>query len=177
MRVSNETGGSAARSWVKAAAVAGLVFLVLRLAVGWGTFWSLLVAVVVLLIAGLVLFRSGGGDAREVFAQPSAAPAPARRATAEPAAPVPIAAEAPLVKPTAELVGEQDLASRKGSWRYQPETAPDMPAAQATVSDESAAPAAAPRVQPSTPLAGEAELASRKGSWRYTPPAAAGSAG
>ena len=53
------------------------------------------------------------------------------------AAPAVAAPEAaPLIKPSAALAGQQELAARKGSWRYEAPAAPAAPEAFAEPTDE-----------------------------------------
>lgn len=192
MSVSNEAGGGAARAWVMAAAVALLVFLLLTTVGGWGLAGSLGGGAVVAAVLGPVLSRRRGGSGAAPGAK--AGPAPARRATPQPApepavaqpapepvAPTvaPVAEPAPLVRPTVALAGEEELASRKGTWIYSAETAGEAPVV--TASDQGAAPeantsrtpvamdAGDAAVRPTRALAGEAELAARKGTWVYSP--------
>ena len=76
-------------------------------------------------------------------AAPAAAdPAEEAPATPEPA-PAPVAeaaqadADAAKVKPSKALAGQDDLASRKGSWKFEAPSAPSAPAAEtAQVADE-----------------------------------------
>lgn len=77
-------------------------------------------------------------------AQPAAAPAPAAEpepvaedapAAAEeaPAAAAPASDDAaPLVKPSPRLAGQEELAARRGTWKYEPEGAPAAAAPAAT---------------------------------------------
>ncbi|MEX0281654.1 MAG: NADH-quinone oxidoreductase subunit NuoE [Arenibacterium sp.] len=91
----------------------------------------------------------------------------------------------PVVKPSAELPGQAELAARKGEWRYEPD-ASDVPVSEPSPvnepepfevgdpanSDPEEAPqevAQGPAVLPSAALPGQAELAGRKGVWRYEP--------
>lgn len=59
--------------------------------------------------------------AAEAPAQAAAEPEPVAAVAAP--APAASAAAEPVVKPSTVLVGEQELASRKGSWRYEGKTA------------------------------------------------------
>ncbi|MBV7393522.1 hypothetical protein [Mameliella sediminis] len=177
MSGTNGSGGCARTSWTVAAVAGALAFILLMTLGGWGAIGALIVGALVFGVLGFLMSRvlcseqSQPAPKVSAPAPRAAAPAPEPVAAPQPVSPpdpAPTAepqASEPLVKPTASLAGEDDLASRKGDWRYEGTVAEPAPAPMA------AAPAApaAPVIKPSTPLAGEAELASRKGSWTYVP--------
>ncbi len=76
--------------------------------------------------------------------------------------------EAVNVKPSTALAGEQELAERKGEWKYEAPKVEEAPSASVA----SATPSKAVSVTPSAALAGEQELAERKGDWKYEAPVA-----
>lgn len=108
--------------------------------------------------------------AREPAPEPAVAPTPAM---GDPVAPAPVAEavqRAPepapvLIKPSAALPGQDELAAAKGDWKY---VAPAKEAAPKPKAKPQA------QVKPSAPLKGQEELAAAKGDWKYQPePAAA----
>ncbi|UOA27634.1 endonuclease [Pseudosulfitobacter sp. DSM 107133] len=128
----------ARKCWMLAA-IAGVVLAILLLAfAGWGFWGSILAGIVVFAVGGFLLksVQCGSVDAEAsgTTTQPAPKPAPATDAapaaekapvaaapTAEQA--VSAAAAAPearvLVKPSARLAGQEELAARKGSWKYE----------------------------------------------------------
>lgn len=198
-------GNCAAKCWRFSGLAAVLTFVLLMGVADWGLLAALLVAVVVLVGLGLLL-RSAMCGSQPVAGQEVAAPARSDIDAVKPAAPTPppaapeakaapdakaaqVDAADPLVRPSAPLAGEAELAARKGSWTYSEtapvaDPAPAVEAAPKADDPEAAVPEtgvpetdvaaidvpedAGPRILPSTPLAGEAELASRKGTWSYT---------
>ncbi|ASP21733.1 NADH dehydrogenase subunit E [Antarctobacter heliothermus] len=192
--------------WGLAGLAALLTFGLLLAVAEWRFISALLVAIILLVGLGLlfkmVLCGSPATSSQTDVAparpvkEPVKVPASAPQGTVETAPKVaPVDVADPRVRPSAPLVGEAELAERKGSWTYSdtatPPVADSVPAGDTgpdsvavvdptPVPNPSVADAAAidvpedagPRILPSTPLAGEAELASRKGAWRYTAPAA-----
>ncbi|MEX0284824.1 MAG: endonuclease [Paracoccaceae bacterium] len=152
---------------VGAAVLGGLVFLI-GLIMGWG-FWAALLIGIVVLVVGFVLFprifcpqQAAAGQSfapapppAQPAAQPAPAPEPEPAAEPEPVAeapapePAPQAAPEPeastaaatdsVIKPSAHLPGQAELAERKGTWRYEPEAAsapaPTAPAASGGADD------------------------------------------
>lgn len=129
----------ARKCWMLAA-IGGVVLAILLLAFGgWSFFGSILAGLVVFGVGGFLLksVQCGNPDvaAPEAAAQPAAASSPAP--AAEASSPAPAAEAAPeadmapavatkaaadakvLVKPSAPLAGQQELAARKGSWKYE----------------------------------------------------------
>ncbi|MGP6085526.1 endonuclease [Antarctobacter jejuensis] len=212
----NGSGGCARTSWIVAAVVGAITFLLLLAGAGWGFFAALIAGLLLFAILGFLFSRFLCSDDDAVGTHSAqvarSAPAAAAPVAAPAAAPEPIAEAEPapvanpvnesaaaetadVVKPTAQLAGEAELAERKGDWSYSapesPEAAESAPeptaaaepdpvtSAEAQDAGTPTAPVAAtapqpetPLVRPTTPLAGEADLGSRKGTWRYTPPIA-----
>ncbi|ASM72672.1 MULTISPECIES: hypothetical protein [Roseobacteraceae] len=149
-------------------AIAGMVLAILLIAfTGYGFFTSILFGIVVFVAGGLLLkpVRCGSlaSDAPEdADATPSAAPTttpePATEAApvadasapeAEVATPTPSAAaaapdEKALVKPSARLAGQEELAARKGDWKYEKPAEASAPAAEVAEPVKKAAAAKAP---------------------------------
>lgn len=143
--------------------------------------------------AGTALAGDGATrDAEEAKAPPAKADVPADQTAPAEQAPADVTPDAPAsadqsgsrVKPSTPLAGEEDLDSRKGSWKYEASADPTPNADPAPVAEPTAdaapapdeAPAAKPAadaesagnlVKPSKALAGQQELAGRKGTWRY----------
>ena len=155
-----QTANDCTRRCRLAAAVLAVLVFVIGLIMGWG-FWAALVIGIVVLVVGMLLFprmfcpQQAAADqsfapAPTPAAAPAADPAPAAEPAAAPEAePEPVAEEAPaaaapaaddaapLVKPSARLADQEELAARKGTWKYEPEGA-------AAPAPAAAAPAAAP---------------------------------
>ncbi|MCV6584932.1 MAG: hypothetical protein OIF47_05320 [Marinibacterium sp.] len=130
----------------KIGAGAGIVLAILLMILGVGLILSVILGAIAAAAVGYVLDQNGAQDApaATVPAAPMAqapvaapAPEPAAPVAAEPEPAAPVAADpepvAPMVadpvadtdmdmpvKPSAVLPGEQELAARKGTWRYQP---------------------------------------------------------
>ncbi|MFC3117984.1 hypothetical protein [Jhaorihella thermophila] len=142
----SKDGKSNARHWQKAAAGGVVVAVLLMVFNGTGLVTALISGGVVAAVAGYILTRMVGDrdvaemaraaqdaaeqmrdsattTARATETEPSAPAEPqaataAREATQAPQAPARISAS-PLVKPSKPLPGQQELAARKGTWRYQ----------------------------------------------------------
>lgn len=136
-------------------AIAGVVIAILMIAFAGWTFFSSILAGIVIFVVGGFLLKSMLCGALADQAQDTAAPAPAPAPAPTPAQ----AAAAP--KPAADTAPVADAAA--------PEAESVEPAAVA------AAPAPADKVlvKPSARLAGQEELAARKGDWKYEKPAEA----
>lgn len=146
MKTSTEQQTCAARCW-KLATLGGVAMAVLLIAFGGWAWWkAIVIGLAVFAVAGVALRRLLCAD--EQAQSPVAPPKPAPSSAPEPAAPkasepepaVPEATEpepaavpeseaqapaepatsdnTPLVKPSATLAGEQELAERKGIWKY-----------------------------------------------------------
>lgn len=127
-------------------AIAGVVIAILMIAfTGWTFFSSILAGIVIFVVGGFLLKSMLCGalaDQAQDTAAPAPAPAPAQAAAtpkpaadtapvadaaapeAESAEPAAVsAATAPadkvLVKPSARLAGQEELAARKGDWKYE----------------------------------------------------------
>lgn len=185
--------------WALAAGIGLITFVILMIMSGFSFFAALFLGLLVFVLSGLLfnwLFCAGNDDAASTTTATSATSAPAAAASgaaaATPAAATPASTEtSDAVKSKTTLAGEDELASRKGDWKYEGDAASDAsasadaeaPAASAAVepaateasaasvsTSTAAAPAATP-VKSNTTLAGEEELASRKGEWKYEAPA------
>lgn len=208
----NGTRNCSLGAWLLAAAIGIVAFVMLRFLGHWhgGTaFWTALALTVVLgLLLNWILCsgngaetsaNTGAGSSAAASGGASAA-APAAAATGSAAAAASTgastsgasasaagsAAAGSMVKPSAHLAGEAELADQKGSWKYEdtkPEAAEPAKAETATSAVTSTAAAPAPAasgsdasaesvVKPSAFLAGEAELADQKGTWKYEAPKA-----
>lgn len=162
MNANEGTQSCTKRCWL-IAIVGGFLTLILLMALGgWSFFPALLLGAIVAVVGGFILTRLLCQSVPEPVAHsapapaPTPAPAPAPEPTpapepapeaAAPAAAAPsedvVAAaeeDAPSpvaeIKPTTALAGEAELAARKGTWRYEPDTpaaapAPAAPAAPA----------------------------------------------
>ncbi|AEI94471.1 hypothetical protein [Roseobacter litoralis] len=118
--------GMALGSWLVAFAGGTLAGTLAWVLFGWSFLQGAFLGAVVFLVAGVLvswvmtrpLPRPG-----EVKINP---PTPAAKASATKAAPINVAPAptAAQVKPTARLAGEEELASRKGDWKYEKEAAP-----------------------------------------------------
>ncbi len=149
-----QTGNDCPRRCRQAAAVLAILVFVIGLIMGWG-FWAALVIGVVVLVVGMLLFprmfcpqRAAPNQSFAPAATPASPPAstPASTPAADPApAAQPAAAEeapaaaapasddaSPLVKPSPRLAGQEELAARRGTWKYEPEGAPAAAAPAAT---------------------------------------------
>lgn len=134
----SKDGKSNARHWQKAAAGGVVVAVLLMVFNGTGLVTALISGGVVAAVAGYILTRMVGdrdvaemaraaqdaaeqmrdsASARVTEAEPQAAPA-APETGDVPETPARISAS-PLVKPSKPLPGQQELAARKGTWRYQ----------------------------------------------------------
>lgn len=186
--------------WALAAGIGLITFVILMIMSGFSFFAALFLGLLVFVLSGLLfnwLFCAGNDDAASTTTGTSSTSAPAAAAAsgaaaATPAAATPASTEtSDAVKSKTTLAGEDELASRKGDWKYEGDAASDAsasadaeaPAASAAVepaateasaasasTSTAAAPAATP-VKSNTTLAGEEELASRKGEWKYEAPA------
>ena len=186
--------------WALAAGIGLITFVILMIMSGFSFFAALFLGLLVFVLSGLLfnwLFCAGNDDAASTTTATSSTSAPAAAAAsgaaaATPAAATPASTEtSDAVKSKTTLAGEDELASRKGDWKYEGDAASDAsasadaeaPAASATaepaaaeasaasVSTSTAAAPAATPVKSNTTLAGEEELASRKGEWKYEAPA------
>lgn len=186
--------------WALAAGIGLITFVILTIMSGFSFFAALFLGLLVFVLAGLLfnwLFCAGNDDAASTTTATSSTSAPAAAAAsgaaaATPAAATPASTEtSDAVKSKTTLAGEDELASRKGDWKYEGDAASDAsasadaeaPAASAaaepaateasaaSVSTSTAAAPAATPVKSNTTLAGEEELASRKGEWKYEAPA------
>lgn len=184
--------------WALAAGIGLITFVILMIMSGFSFFAALFLGLLVFVLAGLLfnwLFCAGNDDAASTTTatsstSASAAAAASGAAAATPAAATPASTEtSDAVKSKTTLAGEDELASRKGDWKYEGDAASDAsadaeaPAASAaaepaateasaaSVSTSTAAAPAATPVKSNTTLAGEEELASRKGEWKYEAPA------
>lgn len=160
-----QTGNDCPRRCRQAASVLAILVFVIGLIMGWG-FWAALVIGVVVLVVGMLLFprmfcpqraapkqsfapaaTPASPPASTLASTPAADPAPAAQpAAAEeaPAAAAPASDDAaPLVKPSPRLAGQEELAARRGTWKYEPEGAPA---------------AAAPAVTPAPAATGDDDL-------------------
>ncbi|MEX0284825.1 MAG: NADH-quinone oxidoreductase subunit E [Paracoccaceae bacterium] len=81
----------------------------------------------------LTPWQPDAAEAAKAAANEAAAPAP-EPAPAAPVAAAPAQAEG-LIKPSATLPGQQELAARKGTWRYEPEGVPAEPAPAPSAAD------------------------------------------
>ncbi len=145
MNKSNGGGDSALMCWGLAALAAALAFVLLLVLGDWRVIQAIFAAGVIFVGLGLAMSwlfcRPLPAPAGTSAPKAHAAPDPAEAATPEPApepvqeasapepaqeTPAPKVASAepaePLVKPSAKLAGEEDLAKRKGSWTYTPES-------------------------------------------------------
>jgi predicted flap endonuclease-1-like 5' DNA nuclease len=161
----NATPGHCARNcWFVAALVGIVAVLYLMASVGLGLIMSFLIALLVAAAVGMLLRRifcvasavSGAAAARPAPAQaapeptPAPEPAPEPEPTPEPE-PVPEPANkteppevpvavASVLKPSTALPGQQELAARKGSWRFEVAAKGAPVAASVVAADEAAAP-------------------------------------
>ncbi len=186
--------------WALAAGIGLITFVILIIMSGFSFFAALFLGLLVFVLSGLLfnwLFCAGNDDAASTTTATSSTSAPAAAAASGAAAATPAAATpestetSDAVKSKTTLAGEDELASRKGDWKYEGDAASDAsasadaeaPAASAAAepaaaeasaaslsTSTAAAPAATP-VKSNTTLAGEEELASRKGEWKYEAPA------
>lgn len=144
MNTTEEKSACVARSW-RLAVYAGIAVAVLFMLFGGsGLFQAVIAGAVIAGILGFALTRLMCPDAATSSDQtgeaPSAAanteapetapvaakePAPEPVAASEPVAEpdAPSASASPLVKPSKVLPGQQDLASRKGTWRFDKDNA------------------------------------------------------
>lgn len=186
--------------WALAAGIGLITFVILMIMSGFSFFAALFLGLLVFVLSGLLfnwLFCAGNDDAASTTTATSSTSAPAAAAAsgaaaATPAAATPASTEtSEAVKSKTTLAGEDELASRKGDWKYEGDAESDAsasadaeaPAASAAAepaaaeasaasasTSTTAAPAATP-VKSNTTLAGEEELANRKGEWKYEAPA------
>ncbi len=158
MTHASERADCTRRCW-KIAIVAGIVIATLLMSLGgWGFWASLVIGLVALVAVGIVLPRlicpaaraSAAVSRPTPAAAPTASPSPVPAPAAEPApepAPEPVAAEHEaetetqtedgIVKASAALPGQQELAARKGNWRYQPASADEAEPEAAQTADAS----------------------------------------
>lgn len=134
--------GCSRKCWQGAAMAGAVSCLVLKFAVGFGLIASLFLGLVIFAGIGTLLVKmvctqtaeTGTISSTVAAAKASAAAAPAAAAVAPTPQPDPAdlpAAEAPtqsapdraVVQPSTALPGEADLAARKGTWTYRPQTA------------------------------------------------------
>lgn len=186
--------------WALAAGIGLITFVILTIMSGFSLFAALFLGLLVFVLSGLLfnwLFCASNDAAASTTTATSSTSAPAAAAAsgaaaATPAAATPASTEASgAVKSKTTLAGEDELASRKGDWKYEGDAASNASAsadAEAPAASEAAEPAAAEAsaasaststaaapaatpVKSNTTLAGEEELASRKGEWKYEAPA------
>lgn len=182
--------------WALAAGIGLITFVILMIMSGFSFFAALFLGLLVFVLSGLLfnwLFCAGNDDAASTTTATSSTSTPAAAAAsgaaaATPAAATPASTEtSDAVKSKTTLAGEDELASRKGDWKYEGDAASDASASadaeapaesaaatEASVASASTSTAAAPAATPvksNTTLAGEEELASRKGEWKYEAPA------
>lgn len=186
--------------WALAAGIGLITFVILMIMSGFSFFAALFLGLLVFVLSGLLfnwLFCAGNDDAASTTTATSSTSAPAAAAASSAAAATPAAATpastetSDAVKSKTTLAGEDELASRKGDWKYEGDAASDASAsadaeapaasaaaepaaAEASAASASTSTAAAPAATPvksNTTLAGEEELASRKGEWKYEAPA------
>ena len=182
--------------WALAAGIGLITFVILMIMSGFSFFAALFLGLLVFVLSGLLfnwLFCAGNDAAASTTTATSSTSAPAAAAAsgaaaATPAAATPASTEtSDAVKSKTTLAGEDELASRKGDWKYEGDAASDASASadaeapaesaaatEASVASASTSTAAAPAATPvksNTTLAGEEELASRKGEWKYEAPA------
>ena len=186
--------------WALAAGIGLVTFVILMIMSGFSFFAALFLGLLVFVLTGLLfnwLFCASNDTAASTTTATSSTSAPAAAAAsgaaaATPAAATPASTEASgAVKSKTTLAGEDELASRKGDWKYEGDADSGAAASTGTAeatSAEAAAPAAAEAsaasvststsasttatpVKSNTTLAGEEELASRKGEWKYEAPA------
>ncbi|WP_299404104.1 hypothetical protein [uncultured Roseobacter sp.] len=127
--------GMALGSWLVAAAAGALVAILLWVLGSWSFMQGAFM--------GFVVFAVLGAVVSWIMTRPL--PAPQGRTPAAVDKPAPAAAAAstkPKVKPTTRLPGQEDLAARKGSWKYEG-AAEAKPAPQKKAPAKKAAPAAA----------------------------------
>ena len=164
--------------WLVAALGGVLAAALLMLLGGWSVMQAVFVGAVIFGVAGLLLSlllckplpQAGSVDPQDTpLARAQAAhAAPAATADAAPAASAPASAPAaqpaaasasvsmaePLVKPSAELKGTQELAARKGTYKYVKPAAADAapkPARKKAAPKKSAAKAAEPKAKDAAP--------------------------
>ncbi|TMM54949.1 hypothetical protein [Sulfitobacter sabulilitoris] len=145
--------GCALGCWMVAAAVGVLTAVLLWVLGDWsfmqGAFGGIVVAVASGLVVSLILCKPLPGPNEVKLETPilgeDTKPAAAKPAAAKPAAvdapaSSPVSARTSAIKPSAPLKGQEDLAARKGSWKYEGQGAakpaaatqePAKPAAQA----------------------------------------------
>ncbi|MGJ8603919.1 MAG: endonuclease [Marivita sp.] len=166
-------------SWALAAGVGLLVFILLLLIGDWGLIGAIFMAGLAFAVLGLVFSwifcrdlpaPRGAGNidasgARDTVASapaaaapkaaspsapsPSVAPAPTADANTSPAKAAPVASGAAALKPSAPLAGQDELASRKGAWKYEGDGGTAEPKATKPKAAKAAAkPAAAKEATP-----------------------------
>ncbi|WP_415402574.1 endonuclease [Tateyamaria sp. SN3-11] len=152
------------------AALGGLLAAVLLWVIGgWSFMQGAFAGIVVAVVAGLLLSwimckplpaigeATVGAKDEDAAAKPTAPPAkaeePAPQAAAA-AAPAASAASKPEIKPSAPLAGQEELAARKGEWKYEgdaPAEAKKKPAAKAKAKPKAKA---APKAEATAEAAG-----------------------
>lgn len=126
----NNKAALALGSWGAALAVGTLAGTLLWLLGGWGFLQGAFVGGIVFVVVGaifsFVMTRPLPGPNEATLTTPpvpsATRPQAAPPKAAPPKAPAPSAAPAPTVpkvKPTARLAGEEELAARKGTWKYE----------------------------------------------------------
>ncbi|CUH80287.1 hypothetical protein [Tropicibacter naphthalenivorans] len=177
MNEMNGQSGCAVKTWGGAALMGLFAAVMLVVAGGQGVFTAVVLGAITFVLLGLLLTW--------LFCAPL--PEPAKFSSDELIEPVTPAAAGDagaatasdsVVKASAALAGEAELADRKGEWKYEGEAAAEDTVADDTPAED--APADAPTaetdapaasgealVKPSKALAGTAELATRKGEWKY----------
>ncbi|MGZ2258310.1 hypothetical protein [Roseobacter sp. A03A-229] len=123
--------GMALGSWLVALAGGILAAVLLMVLGGWGFMQGAFVGFVVFLVFGAIISwimtrpLPGPGEIR-AEATPAPQPAAAPAAAPAPTATAPAAsAEAAKVQPSKRLPGQEDLAARKGDWKYEKEPEPE----------------------------------------------------
>lgn len=132
--------GMALGSWLVAFAGGTLAGTLAWVLFGWGFLQGVFLGGLVFIVAGILVswvMTRPLPKPGEVKINP---PTPAANAAATKAAPINVASAPTVAKvqPTARLAGEEELAARKGDWKYEKEAAP-APAAQKKAAPKKAA--------------------------------------
>lgn len=141
-------------SWLVAALAGALAAVLLMLLGGWGFFQAVFIGIVVFVVSGFLINfimcrpLPPLGEVNEPAAQSVAPAVPVATATPAPApvvaAPEPVTAAPLVVKSSKVLPGQDELATRKGEWKYEAETTAAPVAAKAKPAKKPAAKKAAP---------------------------------
>ena len=120
--------------WALAAGIGLITFVILMIMSGFSFFAALFLGLLVFVLSGLLfnwLFCAGNDDAASTTTATSSTSTPAAAAAsgaaaATPAAATPASTEtSDAVKSKTTLAGEDELASRKGDWKYEGDAASD----------------------------------------------------